>query len=144
MTRRYGQASDLKRGLLDVYNRLTSEERRITHAKKSFTRLALIVMLFAGGCANQAEFLNNNQDNAMQIALSRAQFEMNCRQVIPVIISGEVVQPPLQGPWVNGSQRAEYTIGVSGCGRRTTFVVICPQYGDGCFAAGPGRFHDWQ
>ena len=32
----------------------------------------------------------------------------------------------------------------AGCGRRETFVVICPQYGDGCFAAGPGRFHDWQ
>ena len=37
----------------------------------------------------------------------------------------------------NGIQRAEYTIGVTGCGRRETFVVICPQFGDGCFAAGP-------
>ena len=105
---------------------------------------ALIVMLFAAGCASQAEFLNNNQSNAMQTAVSRAQFEMNCQQVTPVIISREVVQPALQGPWVNGIQRAEYTIGVRGCGQRTTFVVICPEFGDGCFAAGPGRFHDWQ
>jgi hypothetical protein len=99
---------------------------------RSFTRLALIVMLFAAGCASQAEFLKNNQYNATQTAVSRAQFEMNCQQVTPVIISREVVQPALQGPWVNGIQRAEYTIGVSGCGRRTTFVVICPQYGNGC------------
>jgi len=50
---------------------------------RSFTRLALIVMLFAAGCASQVEFLNNNQYNATQTAVSRAQFEMNCQQVIP-------------------------------------------------------------
>jgi hypothetical protein len=54
---------------------------------RSFTRLALIVVLFAAGCVSQADFLNNNQDNATQTAVSRAQFEMNCRQVTPVIIS---------------------------------------------------------
>jgi hypothetical protein len=39
-----------------------------------------------------------------------------------------------------GVERAEYTIGVSGCGERKTFVVLCPEGGDGCFAAGPGGF----
>jgi outer membrane lipoprotein SlyB len=112
---------------------------------KTFTVLALMAVLSAAGCASQAEFLNNNQFSATQTAVSRAQFEMNCQQVTPTIISREVVQPALQGPWVNGIQRAEYTVGVAGCGKRTTYVVICPQYGDGCFAAGPGRFHpDWQ
>jgi hypothetical protein len=111
---------------------------------KSVTVLALTAVLFAAGCVSQAEFLNNYQPSATQAAVARAQFEMNCPQVTPVIISREVVQPALQGPWVNGIQRAEYTIGVTGCGRRETFVVICPEYGDGCFAAGPDRFHDWQ
>lgn len=49
-------------------------------------------------------------------------------------------RPALQGAWVGGIQRAEYTIGVAGCGQRTTFIVICPEGGEGCFAAGPGRF----
>jgi hypothetical protein len=111
---------------------------------KSFTVLALLALLCSAGCASQAEFLNSNQANATQTATARAQFEMNCQQVTPTIISREVVQPALQGPWVNGIQRAEYTIGVAGCGKRSTFVVICPDGGDGCFAAGPGRFHDWQ
>jgi hypothetical protein len=112
---------------------------------RSFTRVALIAVLFSAGCASQAEFLNNNQFNATHTAVSRAQFEMNCQQVTPTIISREVVQPALQGPWVNGIQRAEYTVGVAGCGKRTTYVVICPDGGGGCFAAGPGRFHpDWQ
>src|SRR5207249_3594656 len=34
--------------------------------------------------------------------------------------------------------RAEYTIGVEGCGKRTTFVVVCPDTGEGCLARGAG------
>lgn len=105
--------------------------------------LLFAIAMVAAGCAGQAQFLADNQEMAMQTAVNRGQFEMNCRQVTPSLISREVVQPALQGPFVNGIQRAEYTVGVSGCGQRTTFVVICPQGGDGCFAAGPGRFHQW-
>jgi hypothetical protein len=42
----------------------------------------------------------------------------------------------MMGPWVGGVQRAEYTIGVSGCNQRGVFTVICPDSGDGCFATG--------
>jgi len=35
---------------------------------------------------------------------------------------------------------SQYTIGISGCGARKTFIVVCPEEGDGCIAAGPGRF----
>jgi len=76
----------------------------------------------------------------MQTAVSRGQFEMNCPVATGTVLSREVVQPVLQGPLLNGIPRAEYTVGVAGCGRRTTFVVICPDEGDGCFATGPGRF----
>ena len=92
---------------------------------RSFPRLALIVMLFAAGCVSQAEFLNNNQYNATQTAVSRAQFEMNCQQVTPVIISREVVQPALQGPWVNGIQRLNIrsvSVAVDGAPRLSSFA----------------------
>jgi hypothetical protein len=37
------------------------------------------------------------------------------------------------------TQRAEYAIGVSGCRKRATYIVICPQDdGSSCFA-GAGR-----
>jgi hypothetical protein len=77
---------------------------------------------------------------AVQTAVSRAQFEMGCQSATGEIISREVVEPALQGPWVNGIQRAEYTVGVTGCGKQHIFIVICPETGEGCFAAGPGRF----
>lgn len=57
-------------------------------------------------------------------AVSRAQFEMSCQEVSPVLISEEMVQPALQGPFANGINRAEYKIGVAGCGKRITCVYI--------------------
>src|SRR5262249_16106780 len=107
-------------------------------------RFVLLAVLAVAGCVSQGQFLDSKQAMAMQTAVSRGQFEMKCAAGTPVLISREVIQPALQGPWVNGIQRAEYTIGVSGCGQRTTFVVVCPDGGEGCFGAGPGRFHDWQ
>jgi hypothetical protein len=108
---------------------------------KSIARLAFIAALAGAGCATQAKFLDSKQAVATQTAVSRGQFEMNCPAATGTILSREVVQPALQGPLMVGLQRAEYTVGVAGCGKRTTFVVICPDEGDGCFAAGPGRFH---
>jgi len=102
---------------------------------------ALAAVLSLAGCVSQAQFLDSKQGMALQTAVSRAQFELNCQDVTPTIISREVVQPALQGPWVNGIQRAEFTIGVAGCDRRKMFVVVCPEGGEGCFAAGPGPFH---
>ena len=110
---------------------------------KTLTTLALMTVLIFTGCTTQTQFLQSMQANAMQTAVSRGQFEMNCPSATPTLISQEVVQPVLQGPYVNGIQRAEYTVGVAGCGQRKVFVVICPEGGTGCFAAGPGPFHNW-
>ncbi len=110
---------------------------------KIYTLLALLVVLAGAGCATQADFLNSKQPIAMQMAVGRGQFEMNCPAATGTLISREVVQPALQGPWVGGIQRAEFTIGVSGCEKRHIYVVICPEGGEGCFAAGPGPFHRW-
>ena len=106
----------------------------------SGTVFVLLAALTGAGCVSQAQFLDSKQAMAMQTAVSRGQFEMSCPGATGTILSREVVEPALQGPWVGGLQRAEFTVGVSGCGRRTTFVVVCPDEGDGCFAAGPGRF----
>ena len=110
---------------------------------KACVLLALVV-IFSAGCATQQQFLDNNQNMAIQTVMGRAQFEMNCQELTSVIISREVIQPALQGPWVQGIQRAEYTIGVTGCGKRSTFVVICPEGGSGCYSTGSGPFHNWQ
>jgi hypothetical protein len=105
--------------------------------------LGLLAALALGACATQQQFLDQNQGMAIQTAVARGQFEMNCPAATGIVISRDAIQPALQGPWVQGIQRAEYTIGVEGCGERKTFVVICPEGGSGCFAAGPGPFHNY-
>ena len=111
---------------------------------KSFILLSLMIAVLGVGCASQSQFLDSKQGIAMQTAVNRGQFDLNCPRATGVVISREVVQPALQGPWVGGIQRAEYTIGVQGCDKRHTYVVVCPEGGEGCFAAGPGSFHNWQ
>jgi hypothetical protein len=106
---------------------------------RSTIAVALLTLLAGFGCATQAQFLDSKQPMAIQTAVSRARFEMNCPEATGTVLSREVTQPPVEGPRMVGIQRAEFTIGVSGCGQRTTRVVVCPDGGEGCFAAGPDR-----
>lgn len=110
-------------------------------ARVEFARAcATFVGLLGIGCVTDSKLLQNNQQAAIQTAENRGRFELNCPDATATVLSQEVVQPAMEGPWVQGIPRAEYTIGVAGCNERKTFVVICPEGGDGCFATGPGRF----
>ena len=109
--------------------------------RKACASALLVVALAAAACESNTQFLDASQGMAVETAVSRGRFELNCSTVTPTVLSREVVEPAIEGPRVYGIDRAEYTIGVSGCGDRKTFVVICPAGGDGCFAAGPGRFY---
>jgi len=108
---------------------------------RSATALAgLVGALFTMACQTQGQFLASKQDAALQTAVTRGRFELNCPGATAEVLSSEVVQPALQGPVVAGIQRAEFTIGVLGCGQRTTYVVACPEGGEGCFALDSGVF----
>ncbi|MGA9289400.1 MAG: hypothetical protein WBV93_13765 [Anaerobacillus sp.] len=102
------------------------------------------VAITAAGCQSNTQFMISKQDRAVDTAMKRGAFELNCSTVTPSVLSREVVEPTIEGPRVYSIARAEYTIGVAGCGKRKTFVVLCPDEGDGCFAAGPGRFYGEQ
>ena len=97
------------------------------------TSLMLAGAALAAGCASGPPFIDQAQPEAMTIAKHRAAFEMNCPTVTPQLLSRQTLQPI---SFRFGIERAEYTIGVSGCGKRATYVVICPDQGDStCFAA---------
>jgi hypothetical protein len=105
-----------------------------------YTRpLALIAVLTVSGCVSQSQFLASKEPLAIQTALQRARFEIQCPEATGTVLSREVLPPVLEGPRVGGIQRAQYTVGVAGCGQHTTSVVLCPEGGDGCFAVEPER-----
>ena len=86
------------------------------------------------GCESTDQQLDAQQQQAVTTAVQRVGFDMNCPSATGQVISREMVAPVSVR---FGVYRAEYTVGVEGCGQRQTIVVVCPQDGSGCFAGGP-------
>jgi hypothetical protein len=104
--------------------------------------ISCALVLGVAGCATQEDFLNSKQDTAIQTAVERGKFELQCPSVSGTVLSREDVDRVSYGPWGgrHGFEHAEFTIGVGGCGLRRTYVVTCPATGEGCFAhPGSGR-----
>jgi len=94
-----------------------------------------VVASVAAGCASGPPFIDQIQPEAVNMAVRRAQFEMNCQNVTSEVVSRETLQPLVQTFVYTGVSRAEYTVGVSGCGQRALYVVICPDNGSmNCYA----------
>jgi hypothetical protein len=108
--------------------------------KRPKTLVALVAVVgLAAACATQKQELNARQDGAVQTALERGRFDLNCPSATATVLSRDYIQPAIQGPWVGGLQRVEYTVGVAGCNQRTTYVVMCQLGTSTCFAANPER-----
>jgi heat shock protein HslJ len=90
--------------------------------------------LVLAGCQSTEQQLDAQQQQAIDTALARLKFDMNCPSATGEVLSRQMIEPVSVR---FGIQRAEYTIGVSGCNQRQTIVVLCPQDGSGCFAGGP-------
>jgi hypothetical protein len=111
---------------------------------KKWTYFVLLAAVsVTAGCATQQQQLANRQSGAMEAALQRGRFDLNCPSATATVLSQDYIQPAMQGPWVGGLNRLEYTVGVAGCNQRTTYVVMCQEGTETCFAASPemrGRF----
>jgi hypothetical protein len=94
----------------------------------------------AAGCASQQQQLTNRQGGAVEAALQRARFDLNCPSATGSVLSQDYIQPAVQGPWVAGLTRLEYTVGVQGCDQKRVYVVMCQEGTQTCFAARPEGF----
>jgi hypothetical protein len=97
--------------------------------KCSIPVLALAAGVLAG-CQTDAQILASERAAALQAATRRGQFEMGCPQATGTVLSATMLQPVVWG----GLERAEYTVGVEGCGLRKTYVVVCQLDSSACFA----------
>ncbi len=104
------------------------------------TSIRFIAVLAAGAiataCTSSAEYMQKLEPQAIQTAVNRGNFEMSCQNATGTIISKDMLQPAVQAIRFSGPERAEYTVGVSGCGKRATYVVICPLDQSGCWSVG--------
>ena len=96
------------------------------------------LVLAAGICAcqSQQQMVDEMQTDATQVAKQRGKFELNCPTATASILSKEMIQSEVMNPRWAPPQRAEYTVGVAGCEKRATYLVVCAEGGTGCIAAG--------
>lgn len=97
--------------------------------------MGFLAVLAVAGCASDQELLASQQSMAIQTALSRGKFELDCPAATGTLLSQETVQPEVRGPLLGGMERVHYTVGVAGCDQRKSYLVICEDGGSGCFAA---------
>jgi len=107
--------------------------------KIPFSLLSVMTLISLFGCATEP-LTTVKEPMALEVALSRARFELNCPAATAAVLSKQTIQAPAaRGVRVGGIDRAQFTIGVSGCDKRMTLVVLCADQGDSCFAGGGGE-----
>lgn len=92
--------------------------------------------LAVAGCQTQQQIVDSMQPDAVHVAQRRGVFELNCPAATAEVLSKEMIQTPMVNPRFAPPQRAEYTVGVSGCNQRATYMVVCAEGGTGCVAGG--------
>ena len=98
--------------------------------------LVVVSAVITAGCQSQAQLVDSMQPDAIHVAQRRGAFELNCPAATAEVLSKEMIQSPVMNPRFAPPQRAEYTVGASGCGQRATYMVVCADGGTGCVAAG--------
>jgi hypothetical protein len=101
----------------------------------SITAISVVaICVTLSACESQQQIVDQMQPNAIQVAQKRGAFELDCPAATGEVLSKEMIQTPAMR--YAPPERAEYTVGVSGCGKRATYLVVCAQGGTGCVAGG--------
>jgi hypothetical protein len=76
------------------------------------------------------------QPSAVKVAQQAGASELGCPAATSEVINKHAIEEPQTNGWYEFPRRAEYTIAVSGCGKRTTYLVACNKFKSAC-KAGP-------
>jgi len=79
--------------------------------------------------------INDMRPKAVQTALERGTFELDCPSATAQVLSDEMTETGGTRRYAP-QERGEYTVGVQGCGKRATYMVVCAEGGTGCVARG--------
>jgi hypothetical protein len=104
--------------------------------KTAFALSGVALSVLFCGCQSQQQMVDEMQADATQVAKQRGKFELNCPTATAQVLSKEMIQSEIVNPRWAPPQRAQYTVGVEGCNKRATYLVVCAQGGTGCVAAG--------
>jgi hypothetical protein len=88
---------------------------------------ALVLPMMISACVTESQFLAQNAPSALDTALARGRFELNCPQATGTVLSQKVTYINGMGMGMGGGgyEWTEYTIGVRGCGKSAVFETMC-------------------
>ena len=72
-----------------------------------------------------SQLADTMQPDALRAAQGRASSVLGCPSVTAKVLTKETINEAQITGWYEAPHRAEYTIGVSGCGKRVTYSVSC-------------------
>jgi hypothetical protein len=90
--------------------------------------VALVLPLVISACATEAQFLTQTQPAAVNTALSRGRFELNCPEATGTVLSKKMTYINGVGIGMGGGagyEWGEYTVGVKGCGKSAVYETMC-------------------
>jgi hypothetical protein len=102
-------------------------------------RLALptLLLMLVSGCQSGPPFIDQMQATAVDMAQRQGAFELNCPSATAQVLTSQNLEPLVNTWRWSGPERAEYNVGVSGCGKRVSYIVVCPDNGSHtCYTAG--------
>jgi len=89
---------------------------------------ALALPIILSACVTESQFLAQNAPSALNTALARGRFELNCPQASGTVLSQKVTYINGMGIGMGGGggyEWTEYTIGVRGCGKQAVYETMC-------------------
>ena len=102
--------------------------------KMSPATCAMLGLATLTACTTTAEYMQQAEPQAVQIAVNRGELGLNCQSVTGQVISKDIRHPKccLRR---TGTRRVHDWRGP--LGQRATYLVICPLNQTGCWSAGP-------
>jgi len=88
---------------------------------------ALALPIILSACVTESQFLAQNAPSALNTAVTRGRFELNCPQATGTVLSQKVTYINGMGVGMGGGgyEWTEYTIGVRGCGKSAVYETMC-------------------
>jgi hypothetical protein len=96
----------------------------------TFSAAAVFATLY--GCASEPLPAESLQSVAVSTAQQRGAADLGCPAAAGQILSKETLEEGQATGWSEYPHRAAYTVGVSGCGKRTTYSLICDDRQKSC------------
>jgi hypothetical protein len=96
--------------------------------------IALATMLSA--CASQTSRVEEMQPYALKTGQQRGSAELECPAATAQVVNKKEIEAPQTTGWYEYPHRSEFTVDVTGCGKRKSYLVGCDWRQKGC-EAGP-------